>query len=646
MRLAPPTAKVLVLLMVAAAVAHALYATWRNDWTLDERVHLEWSRRLLDEGVTERASQGRFDSKTAFSVIHVLAHRAGGGSFESARARVAARVPTVFCLLALFVATFGLAREVFGGNAGWVALALATLDPNLVAHGSVATVDVPYALGATLTLWTGLRFARNPSPWRGLAVGASLGLGLLAKFTGVLLLPGLLMLVVAIDRTRRREWLRPRALGALALVPLAAAAVLCTGYLFHEVGRALASLDLRSGIFRGLAEALPGLRLPLPSAFIGGLDRSLVSERTEWGVVVLGRRYPHGVWFYYFVVWPLKTPLLILAAQIAGTFAAARAGLLRHAPALFVLGNLLLNAAYFSFLFKTQLGYRFVLMCIPLLAALAAPGLIALAGARWRGWATLAAAFTLIECAPYLGNPLSFTNAAVQPKRLAFRVLADSNLDWGQNRDKIAGWMAQRGIPAPQLDPLHVLPGTNVITLNALTGAGVFDFERHRWLRENAEPIEHLGHTYLVFDIDDALYDRMLQESRLRQPAGRAAALCGEEGEPAPPGSKIPFAVDGVARPGRGWLVCISTARGTDIGLRGFRGGIRLGPVAGEEEPPLQTVLKDQALWFRLEPGRHAFVVRQMENRRAWLPAPFEGEWHVRRRGARLSIRESAFELQ
>src|SRR5262245_22624581 len=129
MRSAFATPRAVVLVLAAVAILQAVYASWRQDWTLDERVHLGWSRRLLDEGVTERDSAGRFDSKTAFSLIHVLAHRAAGESFESPAARVAARLPTVLCLAALFAATFALGRHVFGETAGWVAMAMVARDP-------------------------------------------------------------------------------------------------------------------------------------------------------------------------------------------------------------------------------------------------------------------------------------------------------------------------------------------------------------------------------------------------------------------------------------------------------------------------------------------------------------------------------------
>jgi hypothetical protein len=638
----PSWGRRLVLGLAAWAMAQATYAAWREDWTLDERVHLEWSRRLLDAGVTERDSAGRFDSKTPVSLMHVLARRAAGGEDDQPRTRLLTRVPTLLCLLALLATTFGLAREIFGSSAAWTALGLLALDPNPIAHASVATVDVPYALATLLTLWTALRLVRRPSVGRTIALGASLGFALLAKFTGVLLLPGLVALPLVAAPEARREWRPARVVGAMLMAALVAALVLCAGYLFTDVAQPWGEIGMKSRPFQSVATVAPWLRLPLPAAFITGIDRSLASERSEWGVVVFGRRFPHGVWYYFVVAWLLKTPLALLAAQVAGSVRAVRAGRWRERPALFLVFSLALALVYFSFLFQTQLGYRFVLACVPISYVLAAPGLTAAWSVAGGRYAVAAAALTVLEGMAYVGNPLSFTNAAVWPKRLAFRVLADSNLDWGQNRDKIGRWLAERQIPADRLDPLHALPGINVFTLNVLTGAGVFDFERHRWLREHASPVEHLGHTYLLFDVSDELYDRLLTESRQIRPSPLADEVCPDPGTQQPPGSRLRFAFDGPAQPSRAWLICVTTDRGTDLALHGARGGVRVGPLLAQTDPPFETVGQDQDLWFRLEPGRHVLLARAIENRRAWLPSPFEGEWHVRRRGARISVQEVA----
>src|SRR6185295_3151303 len=189
-------------------------------------------------------------------------------------------------------------------------------------------------------------------------------------------------------------------------------------------------------------------------------------------------------------------------------------------------------------------------------------------------------ALGLAENALFLGNPLAFTNAAVWPKREVFRLIADSNVDWGQNREKVAGWLDQAGIPPERLDPLHLLPGTNVFSLNAV--AGTFDFEQHRWLREHASPRDHFGHTYLRFEVEDALYDNFLESSRRLESREGDRAVCAPDLPYAelPRRSHLPFRLSGPPEPGRVWIACVSAPDGADFGLRAMDGRIRFGPQA------------------------------------------------------------------
>jgi len=56
--------RLLTLLVSIFAVANALYSAWDQGWTFDERVHIAWSQRLLTQGVDERESLARFESKS------------------------------------------------------------------------------------------------------------------------------------------------------------------------------------------------------------------------------------------------------------------------------------------------------------------------------------------------------------------------------------------------------------------------------------------------------------------------------------------------------------------------------------------------------------------------------------------------------
>jgi 4-amino-4-deoxy-L-arabinose transferase-like glycosyltransferase len=635
----PRDGSALTALAVLAGVfslASALHSARVSDWTYDEPHHLEYSERLLDRGVSERASAERFNSKTPVSLLNVVSKRAAAilGVRDPRSLLFAARLPTVLALGALLAATWLGARWLLGARAAALATLGVALDPNLVAHGSLVTVDVYYALGAVLTVLLGIALARRPTTGRALALGAALGFALTAKFTGLLLVAGLLFLGLA----RPREGTAPLRAALGVITGVAALLVVSAAYLGADMLQPLGSLGFRSTPLRAIAETLPGLALPIPSAFLSGIDQSLATDRAFRPIVAFGRQYPGGTVFYFPALWLLKTPILLWLAQLAGLVAFARSAELRSAPALRFLGlNLALALLFFSFVFRTQIGYRYVLAGIPLAWILAAAGLARGAARVDRAFA-LAAVAAAIEVAAYWGNPLSFTNALVWPKRNAYRLLADSNLDWGQNNDKIRPALLARGLPLGSLDPLHVLAGVNVIPVNAL--AGVMDWERHRFVREHLEPIEEIGHTHLVYEASPAVFEAFLNERRRVEPHAGAAGICTGRGLPSPVElsvrDPVPFRRSTGPTGARTWIACLETRDGADISFDLHEGRARFGRYSAGD-CRFEWLSEGQGAWYRLSPGRHAFCALPLATEGP--PQLVQGAFTLRRGAASFVIR-------
>jgi hypothetical protein len=377
------------------------------------------------------------------------------------------------------------------------------------------------------------------------------------------------------------------------------------------------------------AARFPHLRLPVPADFATGFDILAVAVDKDYPVVLLGRHFPRGVWYYFAVCWALKTPVLLVAAIAFGMARAAAVPSVRRHPAVALLAaNLALTLAYFSCLFAAQVGLRFVLMCTPLAALVAAAGLAPIARtARARRWLAIVAVAATAENVMYLGNHLAFTNAAVWPKRQVFRLLTNANVDWGQNDDKIDGWLDRAGLSDAPRDPVHALPGDNVFELNRLAGVG--KYRQHAWLREHASPRAQFGHTYLWFTLSAADYDRMLEEDRRLRPdpgacAGAAAAGAITSGEPAvfPDLSRT-----------EGLVLCLTTPARSDIGLFDDDGMIAIGPA----DQPLRDqplVRPGQQSWYRLDPGTSALA--------AFWATGFRGHWRVRGGAVTLATRRVA----
>ncbi len=614
--------------MAAAAVvfslAAALFSAWSQGETYDEPDHLAWARRLVETGETERVSVLHYNSKTPGSIPSAIVRQAAKkwlGVRDGDRLRFWARLPTVAALAALLAVVFVVGRRFLGEAAACLAATVCALDPNLIANSSVITVDTAYALATVLTVGSVLWMAERPSLGRATAVGAALGLAFAVKFSAFLLVPGVILFpwLIPDARARLRTWRTAAFAGAAVAAMLL---VIAAAYRFHDVGVELNDVGWRSATFLRLHALVPHLRLPLPADFMTGFDLLAVAVDKDYPVVLLSRHYPRGVWFYFPVVWLLKTPVLAIAAQVYGLARTVATRAIGGRPALaFLAVNLAVSLAYFSFFFAAQVGFRFVLMGLPLLALLAAPGLAPLATTRRGGrLVVIVALAAMAENVPYLGNHLAFTNVAVQPKREAFRLLTNANIDWGQNDDKIRGWLRAQGLEGAALDPVQALPGENVFDLNRLAGVG--KFAQHRWLREHASPRGHFGHTYLWFTVDPALWERLLDEDRHLRPSPADAQLC-QGAEPA--GSLAdgaPALLPELSRT-EGLVLCLTVAGPgrVDLALVGDEGTAAIGP--GGEPLRDQPLLRPrQQAWYRVDPGTSALT--------AFWATGFRGHWIVR----------------
>jgi len=606
------------------SIVAALASAWLQGTVYDERFHLEWSRRLMLTGETERTSHPNFDSKTPLVVANVAARRFARHTLDirdPARLQLARRLPGVVWLAATLALVFLIGRATLGRDAASLATILVALDPNLVAHAGLAQVDVGYALGALATVGAAWALWLRPTVGRGLLLGAALAFAFTAKFTAVLLVPAALWPLVASVLGLRRPGSGTdgkRRLGATLLSLTVAAALFVVlidaTYGFRDVGQPVGSIEWQSAPMRVLAATASGVRLPLPSGFLSGIDICLLKERSKSiPVTVLGHLGNGPVWYYFLVGWLFKTPLLVVLAQILGLFGWLwNAGLRRNAFLGWLAFHLVLNGLYFSLLFRYQIGYRYVLMCLPWLALLAGAGLARQVPGRWLG---VGAACVMLaswgEQAAYLhGDMLAFTNVLVQPKRLAYRVLGgDSNLDYGQNDDRVKAWLERQGHGDAPVDPVQLVPGTVVFNIDALAKP------RHDWVRQHLTPVAHFRHTHLLFEVSPADFDRFLEAERRIHPVAEGA--CSARGHPEPPPGEPgastfqPTGTDGV--------VCVSVPTRANLRLEALAGSLVL-TAAGLDAPLPEYVGPHQTVWYRAAPGVHTFAYTRARG--------FRGEWH------------------
>ncbi len=501
-----------------------LLATVDLSTTYDEPGHLRYGRQLL------RGDAHRFDdSKMPVSVLNALpaavaAALPPGGLRAALASAFAARVPTMLASVVLAWLVWRWSRRLWGERAALLSLLLCVFDPNLLAHARLVTTDVWIALAWTAVLYLFWRFAEKPTRKRGLALALALAFAQVVKYSAVLLLP-LVALLAALRwgpelwrawRGGERALVRRRLLAAAAGAASAAVLALVVvnvAFLGDRTLTRFGDYRFRSSTLQAAQHRLPvlaGVPVPVPYPYLEGLDWVHHRERSGEGY---GRQYLRGELRerggfrgYYLWAWLYKVPLPTQALLLASLFVAwCRRHALRWRSDLapLLLPPLLL-AIHLNFFFGAQMGVRYSLMLFPPLDVFA--GLL-LARNFWpllTPRRTRAVAFALAASIAWLvvsvlsWHPfyISYFNELLTDRKQAWRLLADSNLDWGQNERFVKRWLAAH--PQAVLEPPRPRTGTIVVRANFLTG--VLGDDRFAWLRR-LDPVDHVGYSYLVFDV-------------------------------------------------------------------------------------------------------------------------------------------------
>jgi hypothetical protein len=430
-----------------------------------------------------------------------------------------ARFVTVLTSLLLGYLCFHWSRQVYGFSAGFFTLFLFAFEPNLIAHSQLVTTDLYAAATMTLALYASWRYSLVKDTAHAAAVGLAVGLSQLAKYSGVflwILIPATLILADSrhlMNLIRAKDGRAARAavgwfLGHGCLVVLIAVLVINAGYLFNRTLTPLHEYHFQSDLFQRIQAALSPawfIRIPLPYPYLEGLDVVRFEDRTGFGggrVYLLGQLSREGFPGYYLIAFLFKVPLAIqlLCLFAALSYAAHwKSNRFRRAE-LFMLVPLLFFTVYLNLFFRAQSGIRFFLLIFPCILVFCG-GLIA----RWSTFSRLRklglfalGSYLVVSVLSYFPHYIPYLNELVYDRRAAYKVLADSNIDWGQGRRYLERYLEQ--YPSAQVHPEKPVAGRIVVDVNHLTGISG-DPTRYAWLRENFFPSATIAHAYLVYDV-------------------------------------------------------------------------------------------------------------------------------------------------
>lgn len=461
-----------------------------------------------------------------------------------------AKVPMVALGALLGLLVFCWAYELYGLPAAFAALVIYVFDPNILTHSAIVHTDIPFTLALFAGTYFFWRTLREMTWFNWLMTAVCFALSAVTKFSFVTILPiwGLLgvghILSPAPMRSRitsngtiagywhKAGWIAIIFLSAIVFAYMA----IWSAYGFHYD----AVVGQRGPL--GIAAAVkpsswltPWIRFnseyhQFPEAWLSGLVYALSTfNRTAY---LLGEISGDGFWLYFPIAFAVKTQLptllLLLASLIfllnKGSVVTSRRFILLP---IFVFFSL----AVYS---RMNIGLRHILPIYPFLFVWLGGSVGALWASRsaakrcgvlllglWLIWSTLKA----------FPDYLAFFNETVGA-RDRYKILVDSNLDWGQDLKGLKRWMDDHKVAKIQLayfgtaDPayygIHAIhkPGTwstvlskprdnddedlsPYIAISATHLVGVYLGTLNPYAQYLLkEPVASIGHSILIYRTD------------------------------------------------------------------------------------------------------------------------------------------------
>ena len=329
------------------------------------------------------------------------------------------RMPVVLLSLLLASYVHRWARDLFGREAGLVALVLCAFSPTILAHGHLVTFDVALACFSTMALFHLWRHSQGGGRLHLVGAGLGLGLALASKFSGGVLLAAFVPLIAwGASRGGSGASRGGRGLLALGVVLLLAALVVQASYLF--------SSD--------------------PRIYWKGLRLVNADHVEGYSYYLMGEFAPGGWWYYFLAAFVFKTPVptlvcLVLAAVFLRRF---------RAPSWFDEGFLVLPALLWvvaTSALADNMGVRYLAPVYPLVFVFVSRLARALPGRRWaQGVAAALGLWYVGGTVAAYPDHLAYFNELVGGPSRGHLVLDDSNIDWGQDLKRLGRYLDEHDV--------------------------------------------------------------------------------------------------------------------------------------------------------------------------------------------------------
>ncbi len=431
------------------------------------------------------------------------------------------RLMVLFLGLAMGIAVYFWAKELYGNKAGLLALSFYSFCPNILAHSALATTDIGVSLFCTLSayfLWRYIEFSKTGDKWKFLW---SFSFACAAKFNAILLGPVFLLIIVI------KKGFIESAKCASSLI-LLAFFVIWASYGFEyktilgggvpRIAEKLVYLsDISHYLFPrnetlriGFEKFIERTPIPIPS-YILGMAGIVRGHQAPYMHYAFGQWTTDVQWYYYLFCFAVKMTLPALILLLCRAVFYKKCNSVSSNENWVILFSVV---AVFAATLKdtTAVGIRYLLPVIPML-------FVWLSGiARWsasskviRKFTAIMVAVNLLTATPFFPHYISYFNPLVGGQ--GYRYVRGSDVDWGQGLKELASYLKKNGIQQIALEyfgytePAYygiryeqLTPQEKIMPAKKVYAISLFYLEHVQWSKD-IKPTAMVGGSIFVYDL-------------------------------------------------------------------------------------------------------------------------------------------------
>jgi hypothetical protein len=382
--------------------------------------------------------------------------------------------------------------DLHGKAGGVLSLFLFAFCPNMIAYSGIINSDMPFCALAFISCYYFRIFLHQESLKSAMITGLVTGLALTTKLNALLLIFGFLLIYAV-------HWYRAKNCSPFRMVVLVSIAIFV---LFLSYGFNI-------------------------TPYLQGYQLRMMQMHSGFKTFFNGNYSLHGWWFFYPVVFLVKTPISGLILASIALYSYLRKWRENWFDTLYLYSPVIFVMVFYTFS-NIAAGVRFLLPLYPFLFVTVG-SLVDSCKCNRKFMYLLATwyASSALFIAPHY---LSYFNEFLGGPDKAYKYLVDSNLDWGQDLKGLKKYMDEHdikkiglsyfGIDSPKrygidydwlpsfylINPtpgkIATAPENRYVAISATNLQGVYldDRETFAWFRQ-FEPVAKIGYSIFVYDL-------------------------------------------------------------------------------------------------------------------------------------------------